>query len=107
MHDDHPNGDPKGRNPEAQVAELAKMGISLYAVRITGKTGKMYTMFSEAYSRVSGKAMEVANLGNSTNALAFFIATTVCSTISTSVLGTDANFMREALRILRELRNTK
>jgi hypothetical protein len=83
------------------------MGISLYAVRITGETGKMYTRFSEAYYKVSGKVMEVANLGNSTNALAFFIATTVCSTISTSVLGTDANFMREALRILRELRNTK
>jgi hypothetical protein len=51
--------------------------------------------------------MQIANLGADAQALPIFIAATVCATVSTTLVGgTEANFLRQALRMLRELRAT-
>lgn len=104
VDDSYKEGDPKGRDPEKQLIELAGKGVNVYGVKITKITDKMFSIFSDAYQSIAKKPMPLADLGNSVGSFGFFVANTVTATLSSSVVNSDVSFIKRALREMKELK---
>ena len=51
--DNHPNGDPKGRDPCKLVERLRKKRVDLHAFRIEPSTDRMWAALKSAYDKAS------------------------------------------------------
>ena len=72
--DHYPDGDPEGRDMEDYITRIAKLGVDLYAIKITTDTDKMYKILSKCYYETKGKHIQISELGHSTNEFAFFVS---------------------------------
>ena len=61
-YDDYPNGIPGRRNITDLVEELADSNISLYCMRITYETEKMFEMFEKIYKKHENIEFRVENM---------------------------------------------
>ena len=61
--DDYKSGDPKGRDIEKQIEELAQMKIDLYGIKCNSSTDNMFRILSMTYKRICMKDIQVSALG--------------------------------------------
>ena len=58
--DNHPNGDPKGRDPCKLVERLRKKRVDLHAFRIEPSTDRMWAALKSAYKCWDGTSSDTA-----------------------------------------------
>ncbi len=104
LADDYPDGDPQGRVPEKLISELAEIGVDIYAICIDYSCRKMLDIFSNSYEKITKKPMQIGNLGQSVVSLGNFVSETVATSVQASTLGTEDRLLKNALRIVSQLR---
>lgn len=101
IDDKFPAGDPQGRKLEDLIAQFAKNSIIFYAIRINEITDKMFTILAEAYMKECGRNIVIANLGNSTKSLGFFLVSSISNSVSQTSLIEDFKGYKEILNNLK------
>ena len=93
--DDHPEGDPKGRCPKKQIAEIAKEQIDVYGIKISGDTDTMFKVFNANYKPVAKKDIKIGRLGHSTKDFAFFVSHSASLSLSVSKTANSMNTLED------------
>ena len=66
-HDIYPNGNPNRRNIEVLINELAEHQISLFCIKVTSYTDKMFEIFNTIYNSYEKCKFKVIPLKSETN----------------------------------------
>jgi vacuole morphology and inheritance protein 14 len=84
ISDYYPKGDPNGLVPEDFIEKIAKMDITLYALKIKYYTDEMYQIFNEVYIKNSkfNSPIIISELGKSLEQFGFLVAVSSNTTLN-------------------------
>lgn len=98
--DAYPKGCPNGLIPEDLIQEYATKQITFYAVKIKNYTDQMFKIFSDKYQEITKQPIVIAELGQSTEKLAFLVAVGANNTLSSMTVNNIP--LREFLNALKK-----
>ena len=84
ISDYYPKGDPNGLIPEDLIEKIAKMDITLYALKIKYYTDEMYQIFNDVYIKNSkmNSPIIISELGKSLEQFGFLVAVSSNTTLN-------------------------